>query len=413
MIRIILALIVFLILYSCNPPIKQNGKLTTEQKTILDSLHVDLEKIWQQGTINGFAVAIVDSDSFLYQRGFGYADIEANIPYTVNTVQNIASISKTFLGISLLKAQELGKLQLDDPINKYLPFSVINPSHPDIPITIRHLATHTSTIKDTNYYYVKAYILKDASMSDSAIAPMGIKLNNPDSGIDLETYLEKVLSKEGEWYSKEGFLDRPPGELFEYSNIGTALAALVLEKATQVNYATFSRNHILMPLKMTESGWFFNEIDMQKHSKLYLDALTEIPWYRLITYPDGGMITCTNDLGKYMIELIRGYQGNGILLKPEGYNEFFTKQLKSENFLTDHGENEGIFLSFTPDGHIGHSGGDPGVSTYMFFNPQSGIGRILFVNTVLDNIGAEQYRLILRNLDSRERQLYKIMGSQE
>lgn len=110
----------------------------------------ELNKIYKQGYINGFSVAIVNQNKTLYQKGIGFSDKKIKKVYTENTIQNIASISKIFIGITLLKAQELGKLDLDDPINKFLSFEVKNPYYQDTPITIRHLATHTSTIMDTS-----------------------------------------------------------------------------------------------------------------------------------------------------------------------------------------------------------------------------------------------------------------------
>ena len=85
---------------------------------IADSLTKDLNDVYKSGRLTGFSVAIVNENGTVYKRGFGYADIENKKPYTENTIQNIASISKTLIGISLLKAQELGKLKLDDPIDK-------------------------------------------------------------------------------------------------------------------------------------------------------------------------------------------------------------------------------------------------------------------------------------------------------
>ena len=68
------------------------------------------------------------------------------------------------------------------------------------------------------------------------------------------------------------------------------------------------------PLKMTSSGWSFDSVDLSMHTKLYTSGNTEIPFYSLITYPDGGLITSANDLSKYLIELIKGYNGKGTLL---------------------------------------------------------------------------------------------------
>ena len=87
--------------------------------TITNRLTNDLEEIYSQGHIVGFSVAIVNQEGILFNKGFGYADKQENKKYTENTLQNIGSISKTFIGVALLKAQELGKLDIDDPINKY------------------------------------------------------------------------------------------------------------------------------------------------------------------------------------------------------------------------------------------------------------------------------------------------------
>jgi len=365
-----------------------------------DALTEDLNKIYTQGFINGFSVSIVNQRKTLYQHGFGYADIENEELYTVHTVQNIASISKTFIGIALLKAQELGKLKLDDPVNKYLPFEIKNQYYPNKDITIRMLATHTSSIKDTEFYGGKSYILKDSEGTMEGLKNLYVTLNAPMTDMPMIDFLERVLPKEGVWYQKEGFLNNEPGALFEYSNVGATLAAVVLEKATGIPFDKFTDTHILKPLGMTESGWNFENINMDKHAKLYLNPTQEIPFYKLITYPDGGLITNVDDLSKYLKELIRGYSGDGILLAKESYQEFFTKQLEAENFQNKAGENEGIFLSFSSDGLIGHSGGDPGVSTFMFFNPDSKVGSIVLVNTDFGPEGAQQYEAIIEMLDA-------------
>ena len=108
-----------------------------------DSLTTKLQSIQDLGYLPGFAVAIVNSEGVLYQKGFGHSDIETSKPFTVHSLQNIGSISKTLTGISLMQLQEQGKLSLDTPINDILPFKIVNPHCPDIPITIKHLASHT------------------------------------------------------------------------------------------------------------------------------------------------------------------------------------------------------------------------------------------------------------------------------
>lgn len=386
------------ILFSCQQKTNSQKAADGEPRASRDSLTHTLHEILKQGHINGFSVAIVNGDKTLYKNGFGYADVAQKKPYMANTVQNIGSISKTLIGIALLKAQEMGKLKLDDPINKYLPFEVKNPYYPEVPITIRHLSTHTSTIKDTEYYE-KSYITKDPiSVSDRNAKGMPDYFNGPKSQIPLMDFLEKILSDKGEWYQKEGYLVRRPGDLFEYSNVAATLAAVVLERATGEKFNKFTAEHILEPLAMDASGWSFDEIDFEEHSTLYADPKTPLPPYSLITYPDGGFRTSAADLGKYLTELIKGYTGEGTLLNTASYTELFTEQLKAGNFLERNTENPfndefntGIFMGFSAKGNIGHTGGDPGVSTFLFFNQDTKLGRLLIVNTDLGEEGKKEF----------------------
>jgi CubicO group peptidase (beta-lactamase class C family) len=89
----------------------------------IDSLLTrELDQIKNKSNLVGFGVAIVDEHSIAYAKGFGFSNNELKTPYTTTTAQPIALISKTLLGMALMKAQELGLLQLDDAINTYFAF---------------------------------------------------------------------------------------------------------------------------------------------------------------------------------------------------------------------------------------------------------------------------------------------------
>lgn len=351
-------------------------------------LTAEINQIYQQKKFNGFAVSIVDEKGTLYKNGFGFSNVENQKKYTTETIQNIGSVSKTFAGIALLKAQELGKLNLDDPIENYLSFKVINPSFPESKITIRQLATHTSSIIDNEYYSSKNYYLKSNQNLE------GLKMtfeddqsfNPSDSIISLKTYFENVLTKDGKW-NKDSFSPNKPGTIYEYSNVATALAAFIVEQATGQSYDQFTEKYILKPLKMKNSGWKFDDVDFSKFSKLYENPTTPLPYYQLVTYPDGGFITDINDLSKYLTELIKGYNGNGTILTKESYREYFKPQLSATNFTERNTKNPynesynvGIFMGFGHSGFIGHTGGDPGIMSIMFFYPKTNLGRIMIFN---------------------------------
>ena len=368
----------------------------------------ELEKIYVRKYINGFSVAIVNQDSILYAKGFGYADIKTKKKYMHTTVQNIASISKTFIGIALLKAQELGKLNLDEPINKYLLFDVNNPYFPNEQITIRQLATHTSSIKDPSRYEKNGYILKE---KDNKEAKVNSNFRLPSEKIALNIFLQNMLSNDGKWYKKNNFLKSKPGAVFEYSNVAAGLAALIIEKATNQAFNKFTDDYILKPLRMFDTGWFFSEIDFAKHSKLYTNNETELALYQLANYPDGGLITSATDLGTYLSELIAGYSGNGNILKNQSYKELFKPQLSDINY-TERNEstyndeyNMGVFMGLSAHGQIGHTGGDPGVGTYMFFNSETKIGKLLIVNTDLEKEGIQEFIDIWKKLEEYETKL--------
>ncbi len=373
------------IIFSCkqnNETKKTPGKVNT---AINDTLTKNLKSAFEKDAIIGFSVSVVDDKGLIYENSFGYTDIELKKKYTPNTTQNIGSISKTLIGISLLKAQELGKLDLNDPINKYLPFKIINPNYPDKPILIKHLAYHTSSIIDVDEVYSKSYVLEKSEHSDNE----GVYdwFSFPENRISLIKFIENSLTENGKWYTKEIFANTEPGEFREYSNIGAALCAQIIEFATGQDYQSFTKDYILQPLKMKSSGWSSKDIDTIKRSRLFANKEMLIAEYSLITYADGGFITSNNDLGLFLTELMKGYKGLGTLLNKESYAKLFEKQ-KFKN--VKNGEEFGIFMEFSKefikikDNVIGHNGSDPGVMTAMYFNPKTETGKILLVNTDSD-----------------------------
>lgn len=373
-----------------------------------DSLTAELEALRQQGHFVGFGVAIVNRQGALYQHGFGFADAQTHKPYSIHTIQNIASVSKTVIGLALLKAQELGRLRLDDSINKYLPFRVVNPAFPHVPITLRHLATHTSGICDNDFYFSKNYYLKPGQNLTGL--PLTFEdeqtLNPADSVVALPVFLQAVLTPQGKWYQPKGFGAHRPGEWHEYSNVGATLAAYIVELATGQPFPAFTARYLTRPLQMRESGWSFGEVAFAQYSRLYQSLTVIQPYYSLTTYPDGNFITSVADLSLYLRELIRGYQGQGTVLQPASYRELFRPQLtaghyeqRKEGNPYSYSYNTGLFMGFSYNGFIGHTGGDPGVVSLLFFDPKTGIGRLILLNTsITDNAGGAALYKILDTL---------------
>ncbi|WP_271782946.1 serine hydrolase domain-containing protein [Aquimarina algiphila] len=362
----------------------------------IDALDKTLNSIYEKGHLPGFAVALVTPSGITFQKGYGYANKETKEPYTIETVQNIGSVSKTFIGVALMKAIELEKLTLDMPINEILPFAVNNPKYPDVPITVKHLATHTSSILDTENYN-KSYVFENLN----EITPEKFEKNEykelkviaKNKRYALKDFLINHLTKDGLWYSKKNFLKNRPGERYEYSNSGSALLAYIIEEATGVPFVKFTQEYILNPIEMSASGWSYTAIDKSKHAKTYYQSGNKVPEYSLITYPDGGFRTSITDLSKYLNTMMKGYYGEeSSILKKNSYEKMMTPKLTKKQYNTKElKDNQGLLWESKPSGTIGHNGSDPGIFTLMYFKKQDRAGGIIFTNTDIDgNIEASE-----------------------
>lgn len=353
-----------------------------------DSLDARLSQLSSELELPGFTAIIVNKEGTLYQKSMGYADIQNQKPFTVNTIQNIGSVSKTFIAVALMKAVELGYFELDSDINDIISVKVINPYFPDEKIKVRHLATHTSGIIDNDSIYHRSYRFYHTEDTDKELLSFMNKLGYSGGIQDttLQSFLSSYLSKEGKLYRAKNFYQSKPGERYSYSNIGSALAAYLIEESAGMSFADFSEKFILKPLKMNEASWFFKDIDRSEHAIPYYNKETAFPFYSLITYPDGGLRTSGKDLSKYVCEMIRALNGDSDLLQSASFKEMFTPNFDAENVpdnMSLETRNKGVFWNIYTDGFIGHDGDDPGVSTNILFNREVGI--IFMTNIYLDD----------------------------
>ncbi len=368
---------------------KGNAAQKDQPNAAVDSLTVELVNFQKREALPGFAVSVFTKDSILFQKGFGYSDLQNKSPYSVDNVQIIASITKTLVGVALMKTVEDGKLTLDDPINDILPFEVQNPFYPNEKITVRHLATHTSTIGDTNasdkgYRFEKPLVLEAFSDDYTDEYIDLLPLYNKMEPYSMSDFLEKKLTQNGEWYEKEVFLNETPGTKYEYSNLGVALLSLIIEIKTGKPFDQFTEELLLNPLKMNSSTWALEEAKSNNHITYYNEFYNEIPKYRIITYPDGGLYSSVSDMTRYLQEMMKGLQGESAIMNKNSYQEMVRRQYDGEELT------EGLCWDLSFGGLIGHAGNDFGTTTLMYFSPKSGIGRILFTNISIEKEKQEE-----------------------
>jgi len=374
--NIVLVIILSVCLGSCVSTTLQNNitQIETNIKTssYVDSLNHAMEGEYEKGNLPGFTTSVFTSDSIYFTKGYGFSNAETEQLYTEHTIQGIASISKTLLSIVLMKAVERGIVSLDDEINTILPFPVSNPSHEDTQITLWHLATHTSSISDDGNYD-KAYIFSKPLVKDEFPEAWHehIKKYNKNQPIQMTVFLEKVFS---EWKTEENFLPAKPGSKYEYSNIAAGLLGYCLELKIGKDYKELTKEWILDPLQMKNSGWDRKQLNQENHIIYYNESYNPVPNYEVITYPDGGLYSTAYDITIFLQDMIAGYQGKGKLLKPSSYATMMKNQIPSLDTAT------GIIWDLDISCCIGHGGNDFGTATLAYFVPESGIGKVLFTN---------------------------------
>jgi CubicO group peptidase (beta-lactamase class C family) len=347
-------------------------------QTPADSLTYHLNEYLHKKGLPGFAVVILNNKEPVYQKGFGYADINNQKEFTPKTIQNIGSVSKTVIAVALMKAIELNYFTLETDINEILPFKVINPYHPDQVIRVKELTTHTSGIVDNEAIFTRSYRFKKSADLDPSL---GKFMNERGYTSDLadttmQSFLKSYLNPKGSLYTNQNFYNSEPGKRASYSNIGSALAAYLIEVKAGMSFATFTERYVLKPLKMHNTNWFLSKKNLKQHAVPYFNKQMAFPYYSLTTYPDGGLRTSAKDLGKYVLGMIHSLNGNSKVLSQKSVKTMFTPVFTQATVpanMSLQTRNKGVFWNLYNDGYIGHDGDDPGVISHILFNDHIGI----------------------------------------
>jgi len=350
-------LLILFVFISC----EKEEVIDVTQKTELDKV-VDSE--FKRLQMPGLACLAVKNDSVVYLGLRGYANRNEKKKFTNQTRMLIASTSKTITLTAIMQLYEKGLINLDSDINLYLPFQVRNPHYSDYPITVRMLLTHTSSISDEGYmpsiYYLFGYV------------------DYPET---LMSFEENYLTSTGKNYTKKNFTENKPGELYDYSNVGAALIACLVEHVTNSNFNDYCKTNIFEPLGMDKTTWFYSETPKNELAIPYADNNIfnpSKPFCTYPTYPDGHLITTIEDLSRFMRAFIMNGQYNDFqLLLPQTIDTIL-----HENISISAGK-QGLIFYEHKIGQFevwGHNGGDPGVSTEMYFDREKRVGYIMFNN---------------------------------
>ncbi len=281
-------LFLFLLIYSLAPArvSAQRLRVTTPD---LDAVDRFVQAEMQAVGIPGLALAIVHGDEIVYQKGFGVADPTGR-PVTPQTPFNIGSVSKAFTALTVMQLAEAGKLELDAPVQRYLPWFRVVDAEASTRITILDLLNHTSGIPTSAG---NDYADKD-DISDQALEHRVRAMNNVE-------------------------LDRPVSSSFEYSNANYDILGLIVQVVSGQPYEQVVRQNIFIPLDMKNS--FSSHQEAIQHSA----AIGYRMWFGFpfpysetaprAHLPSGQQFSSVEDLAHLLIAHLNGgaFQGNSVL----------------------------------------------------------------------------------------------------
>jgi CubicO group peptidase (beta-lactamase class C family) len=332
--------------------------------TVAERVHADVRDLMRSGRLPGLSAAIVHGGEVVWTDVWGLANIEAGRRVTPDTLFMLASVSKTVVATAVLQAIEDGLFGLDTHVNRILPFTVRNPVHPDDPITVRQLLTHTSSIRDNWTLLIASYVDGDAEMA-------------------LGTFLRRYLSPTGADLSPTNYYSFGPGRAYRYANVGVSLAAFLVEAASGIGFDVWSERRIFAPLGMDRAGWHLEGLPRRDIAMPYAwsgekNEYVAFGHYGYPDYPDGALRTTASQLARHLGMVMSGGSWKGTRL----LSEATVRELRRDQVPELEPGQGLIWWELQRDGRtlVGHDGGDDGVATVAFFDPADDLGVVALAN---------------------------------
>jgi CubicO group peptidase (beta-lactamase class C family) len=320
--------LVSFLLFACTPSYAQDK--TAEVDKIFSSLKADEP---------GCSVALSHNGKLVASRGYGSADLERGVPIGPNTIFDAGSVVKQFVAASILLLVEDGKLSLTEDIRKYIP-ELPDPGHK---ITLDHLMTHTSGVRDWQ-------ALRQLSEGDPTAITMALRQRG---------------------------LNFAPGDEWGYSNTNFELLKEIVARVSGMSFADFTQKRLWEPLKMKSSAYIHDMTDVIKNRALAYSK--EKDRWKLDMYfgndrgGSGGLLTTAGDLVIWNDALTAGALG-----------KFVTEKLHEPTVLKN-----GRKITYARglrvdtrggDKLVWHSGGAAGYSTLSVRLPEHGLSLAIMCN---------------------------------
>ena len=339
--------------------------------TPYDAIDGYIEQQLDRLNVPGAAVAIVEGDQIVHQRGFGQTR-PGSTPPSPQTPFVLGSVTKSFTALAVMQLVEEGRVDLDASVQRYLPWFRVADPRASAQMTVRQLLNQTSGLPST-----------------SGWVPLADFDNSPGAGESQARALATLQ------------LSRAPGSAFEYSNMNYNLLGLIVEAVSGESYAAYVQDHIFGPLDMHHSYTTRTEAQQNglalghRYWFAYPVAAPDLPLPRG-SLPAGYLLSSTEDMSHYLIaQLNDGRYGGVQILSPAGIAEMHRPAVEFTMMGISLGQyGMGWFINDRDQVRIvSHSGVVPDFFAYMAIVPGQKKGLVLLLNAdhfLMSNFALEE-----------------------
>jgi CubicO group peptidase (beta-lactamase class C family) len=348
------------------------------------------------GNMPSLSACIIKNNSVVWSKGYGFYDLENKKKASNDTIYMAGSISKTITATAILQLYEKGLFNLSDNVNDRLPFNLTNPKYPEINITYKMLLAHRSSLGgSTNLSLSRFELTKISFLNLLAL----LKCDFPE---DPYPWLEEILVPGGDKYNAEIWADYPPGERFNYSNIGFIVLGYLVEIWSGQPFEQYCEENIFEPLNMTDTSFHYANLKREAIPYIHLPVrlpgvYIPLPHYDLRCFKAaGGLRTTVEDLSHFLIAHMNGgvYKDVRILKKE-------TIDLMHKESYPDDGYGLGWLILSNDETYEGHSGTIYGFMSHMFMKNPGNTGIIFFYNEWYPPLFSKTYLTLRKALADR------------
>ncbi len=356
--RLALHLICSLALFSSTAN-AQAAKEAAERAEALRVAEAWLDSVQAYQRIPAISAGVVVGDDLIWAKGFGTIDAGHTVAATPQSIYSICSISKLFTSITLMQLSEAGKVGLDDPVTKYLPWATIVPAADSGPITLRSLLSHSSGIpRESDFPY----------------------WSGPDFPFPTREAIRARIVTQSALYPAERY--------FQYSNLGLTLVGETVAAVSGKPYIEYARDNVLTPIGLhdTRIGMpmeLYGKRLAVGYGALKRDGTRDLlkPFDTRGLAPAAGYTSTVEDLGKFaswQFRLLRS--GQTSVLKAPTLREMQRVQFMDPDWKKSYGL--GFAVEHRDDHiYVGHAGDCPGYQTYLSLRPDDQTAVIVMDNS--------------------------------